>query len=340
MKRSNTLFAHITIFVITQLLWLCLLGLWIYWYVSNYIIFEKVGDQLSPQILYDGTNVFAFVGGIVLLVVISFSLSFIFRQLNVQLKMTRMYDNFIATITHELKSPLSSIQLYLETLSTRNVQQEKREEFYKLMMKDANRLKKLMDSILEIAALEQKRLDHNYTVCDSDKTLRQIIRASEDQLNLLPQSYTISGVLNSLTLIDKTAMGIVIDNLFDNAIKYTNGPFKINITFKQLEKKIIIEFSDNGIGLPLNEQKKIFNKFYRVADKNSPTVKGTGLGLYWVREIIKSHKGKIYVTSEGTNKGSTFKIELPVYKTSSGNFLTKFFKKKKRSTIDMSELYE
>ncbi|NCS88809.1 MAG: two-component sensor histidine kinase [Ignavibacteria bacterium CG2_30_36_16] len=333
MKRPNTLFVHILIFVITQLLWLCLLGLWIYWYVSNYIIFEKVGDQLSPQISYDGRNVFALVGGIVLLVVISFSLSLIFRQLNVQLKMTRMYDNFIATITHELKSPLSSIQLYLETLSTRNVQQEKREEFYKLMMKDANRLKKLMDSILEIAALEQKRLDHNYTVCASDKTLRQIIHASEEHLNLSPKSYSIKGTLSSLILMDKTAMGIVIDNLFDNAIKYTYGPVNVNITFKQLRKKVLIEFQDTGIGVPLNEQKKIFNKFYRVADKNSPTVKGTGLGLYWVKEIIKSHKGKISVTSEGINKGSTFKIELPVYHPSTGRFLTKLFKEKIKLNI-------
>ncbi len=330
MKRSNNLIAHITIFVIAQLFWLCLLGLWIYWYVSNYIIFEKVGDQLSPQILYDGKNVFALVGGIVLLVAISFSMSFIFRQLNVQLKMTRLYDNFISTVTHELKSPLSSIQLYLETLSTRDVSPQRRDEFYKLMMKDASRLKKLINSILEIAALEQKRLDHNYVVCDSNKTLRNILLASAEQFNIKPKSFSINGTLNSLSLMDKTALGIVFDNLFDNAIKYTNGGVAITVSLKQLGKKIIIEFKDNGIGITQNELKKVFNKFYRVADKNSPTVKGTGLGLYWVREIIKSHDGKISVHSEGINKGCVFKIELPIYQQSSGRLLKKLFRKKNK----------
>ncbi|MBZ0198283.1 MAG: HAMP domain-containing histidine kinase [Ignavibacteriaceae bacterium] len=335
MKRSNNLIAHITIFVIAQLFWLCLLGLWIYWYVSNYIIFEKVGDQLSPQILYDGKNVFALVGGIVLLVAISFSMSFIFRQLNVQLKMTRLYDNFISTVTHELKSPLSSIQLYLETLSSRDVSLQRRDEFYKLMMKDASRLKKLINSILEISALEQKRLDHNYVVCDTDKTLRKLLLTSVEQFNINPNRFSISGSLSSLSLMDKTAMGIVFDNLFDNAIKYTNGSVNIEVSLKQLDKKIIVEFKDNGIGIIQNELKKIFNKFYRVADKNSPTVKGTGLGLYWVREIIKSHGGKISVLSEGTAKGSTFKIELPVYQQSSGRFFKKLFKRKIKLTTNV-----
>ena len=95
-------------------------------------------------------------------------------------------------------------------------------------------------------------------------------------------------------------------------------------------KKVIVEFSDNGIGLPLKEQKKVFNKFYRIYHPDIPNVKGTGLGLYWVKEIIKSHGGKISVASEGKGKGTKFTIELPVYRVAENHFVNKLLKKSKK----------
>ena len=121
MKKRHSLFYHILIFVFAQLAWLGLLGLWIYWYVSNYLILEKVGDQLSPKIDIDTPNVLVFVGGIVLIVSLAFGVSIIFRNLSVQIKITKLYDNFIANITHELKSPLSSIQLYLQNFQQSSI---------------------------------------------------------------------------------------------------------------------------------------------------------------------------------------------------------------------------
>ena len=150
MKKSRSLFFLITAFVLAQFAWMGLLGLWIYWYVSNYLIFEKVGDRLSPQIVIDSPNVFIFVGGIILIVCIAVAMFFIFRNLTVQLQLTRLYDNFIANVTHELKSPLSSIQLYLETLSEKNIAYEKQKEFFSMMIKDASRLNKLINTILEL----------------------------------------------------------------------------------------------------------------------------------------------------------------------------------------------
>jgi len=320
MKKRHTLFYHISIFVIAQLFWLMLLGLWIYWYVTNYIIFQHVGDKLSPQLVYDGKNVFALVGGIILLVAISFTMSLIFRHLNVQLKLNKLYDNFISNITHELKSPLSSIQLYLETMNTRKVPEEKQKEFLGMMMKDANRLKNLINSILEISALEQKKVAHDYQIYDAGQILNSILSETFEQFNLKPENISITGKANCECLLDKNALKIVFNNLTDNAIKYSPGNVNIAVKYECTGKKFLIEYKDNGIGIPLTEQKNIFNKFHRIYSNKIPNVKGTGLGLYWVREIIKNHGGKIYASSEGINKGTAFKIELPVYKQSKNLF--------------------
>ena len=335
--KKHSLLNHILVFVVAQIAWLLLLGIWIYWYVSNYIIFDKVGDQLSPQIIYEGIHVFAFVGGIILLVGISFGMSMIFRHLNVQLKLTGLYDNFIANITHELKSPLSSIQLLLETIRTRNVPIEKQNEFIDLMINDSNRLKNLINSILEISSLEQKRVAHNYHVYDADNLIRRIVNESVDQYQLSDKKFAISGETKCNCVADYKALKIVFNNLFDNAIKYSVSKPEIRVKLSHTNSKILIEFCDSGIGISLKDQKVIFKKFHRIYNIDIPNVKGTGLGLYWVKEIIKNHGGNIFVTSEGKNKGTTFRIELPVYQYRKNRYINKLLKLTSKSKNKMVE---
>ena len=326
MKKSRSLLYHIIIFVVAQIAWLLLLGLWIYWYVYNYIIFEKVGDQISPQLTYDITNVFPFVIGLILLIGLSFTTSLIFRHLNVQLRLTKLYDNFIGNVTHELKSPLSSIQLYLETLNQRQVPPDKQTEFINLMMKDADRLKRLIDIILEISALEQKKIAHDYKIADAEETFKKSIIESIEKFRLDGSTVSVNGSASCQIVADTDALKIVIDNLFDNAIKYSTNLLKIEINLISRTNKFIMEFSDNGIGILPKEFKKIFNKFHRIYDKSIPSVKGTGLGLYWAKEIIKNHGGKITVFSKGLGEGTTFKIELPVYQASRKRFVNRLLK--------------
>jgi signal transduction histidine kinase len=311
MKGKHSLFYHILIFVIAQLVWLSLLGIWIYWYVSNYIVFEKVGDQVSPQLVYDVQNAIPFVLGIVLLVGLSFITSLIFRHLNVQLRITQLYDNFIGNVTHELKSPLASIQLYLETLSQRDVPAEKRKEFIDMMIKDADRLQRLINSILEISAQEKKKQPRDYRRYRADAVVRELIQESFDKFRIERENYSINGEAPCEILAGKDSLKVVFDNLADNSVKYSASVIKINVNLICNANKFIIEFTDNGIGIPAKEQKKIFSKFYRIYDDDIPNVKGTGLGLYRVKEIVKSHGGKISVSSDGTGKGATFRIELP-----------------------------
>ena len=313
MRRKHSFAYNLVIFILAQLVWLAVLLLWIYWYVKNNIIFEQVGETISPQIVYDAPSVFPFVGGIVLLTGLSVSLVLIFRHLNIQIKLNALYDNFIANVTHELKSPLSSIQLYLETLNSRDVPEEKKKEFYGLMMRDAERLKNLVNSILEIASMDKKKSYRDFEVYKADETIKKIILESAEQFQLNADSIKFSGDAGCDILLDRSSMKTVFDNLVDNSIKYSINPLKITVRFKRNAKKAEIEFSDNGIGIPNDQIKKIFQKFHRIYDKDIPNVKGTGLGLYVVREIIKNHKGKIAAISEGKGKGSIFKIELPIY---------------------------
>ncbi len=314
MRLRHSFVYNLMIFVFAQLVWLAVLLLWIYWYVKNNIIFEQVGEELSPQIVVDAPSVAPFVVGIVMLAGLSFTLVLFFRHLSIQIRLTKLYDNFIANITHELKSPLSSIQLYLETLKSRNVPPQKSKEFYELMMRDSARLQNLINSILEISALEGKQNKNNFSVYSASDIFPKLIEDSVLQFRLPEDTLTIHFNANCEVLVDSNAFKMVFDNLVDNSIKYNTGNLKIEIKANCSHKKLIIYFKDNGIGISDKELKKVFQKFYRIYDKDIPNVKGTGLGLYWVKEIIKNHKGKIFVQSDGKGKGTTFIIELPVYK--------------------------
>ncbi|NOY60032.1 MAG: HAMP domain-containing histidine kinase [Calditrichaeota bacterium] len=338
MKKWRTLFHPVLVFVAAQIAWVSLLGLWIYWYISNYIIFNQVGDKLSPQLIQKSANVFALVSGLVLLVAILVGLYLTFIYLNKQLEITKLYDNFIANVTHELKSPLASIQLYLETLGLRDVPPAKRNEFIRLMIKDANRLEKLINSILDVTVLEKKKIAHNFHIYTADVTIKAILEQTREDSRLPESALVISGSAPCQCVLDQNAIKIVFDNLVDNAIKYSFDPVQIAVNLSCSAKDIIVTFSDQGIGIPVKARKKVFKKFHRIYGKNIPSVKGTGLGLYWVKEIIKYHGGQVSVSSKGQNKGSIFRIEIPIYQTSKRRYINQLLKlTRKREQQQVSE---
>ncbi len=342
MKRLRFLFHPVLVFVFAQLAWLSLLGLWIYWYVSNYIIFNQVGDKISPQLISAKINILALVGGLVLLLAILTGMYLIFIYLNRQLNITKLYDNFIANVTHELKSPLASIQLYLETLNYRRVPRSKQEEFFALMMKDADRLKHLIDSILEISGLEKKRIAYNFHIYEADSIIKTLIEESVEQFRLDEKMVQVSGSAPNPCVVDRDALKIVFDNLIDNAIKYSQAEVQIAIRLSNTTNAVIIEFQDHGIGIAAKEQKKIFDKFHRIYGPDIPNVKGTGLGLYWAKEIIRYHGGTISASSDGLGCGAIFRIELPIYRTSKTRYINQLLKltqkrEKQQGTIDEKE---
>ena len=312
MNRNHRL-NPILVFVLAQLAWFALLGLWIYWYVSNYIIFTEVGEKLYPQLVFSSKNITALVGGLVLLVAIATGMSLIFGRLNQQLKLTGMYDNFIASVTHELKSPLASLQLYLETLQSRNVPPARQEEFLKLMLQDAGRLQRLIDSILEISHLEEKRTIYRFQVCAAEPLVRDLVAEAAEQFRLSPEAVEIRGRAPCTCRVDRDALKLVFSNLIDNAVKYSPGSARICVTMACAGRRLTLEFADQGIGISAADRKQVFKKFRRLYQPDSPSVKGTGLGLYWVREIVSAHRGKVSVRGREGRQGAAFTVELPVH---------------------------
>jgi signal transduction histidine kinase len=304
-----------------QIAWLSLLGLWIYWYVINYVNINKFGAENIP----DASNVFALVSGLILLVFISAAMSFIFIWLSKQISLNKMYDNFIANITHELKSPLSSIQLYLETMSSRKVPEKKRTDFINIMLKDVERLNNLINSILYMSGFERKKTarqyPHDYHIYVAEEVIRELIFKAADRYNIPSESILIKGKAPCNCVIDKNWLEITINNLVDNANKYSKDPLTLDIIMRCTRKNFIFYIRDNGIGIDFKNQKKIFNKFQRIYNSSNPNVKGTGLGLYWVKEIVKYHGGKIRVSSKGLGKGTVFRIDLPIYQATKKRYI-------------------
>lgn len=326
MKRSQSFFYHILIFVLAQVAWLSVLGIWIYWYVTNYIIFNKVDEKLSAKIVSEGRNVFILVGGLLLLITISVLMSLLFHRLNIQFNLTRFYDNFIANITHELKSPLASIQLSLETLQLHRLSGKKQKDFIYMMLKDAERLNKSINAILDVSALEQKKIAHDFQVYPIGLLIRELAKESRIQFNLPENSVSIKGEAECQCVVDRGALKTVLDNLVDNSIKYSVKPAKIALNMYCGPRYFCLEYSDQGIGMSQKNCKKVFEKFFRVQNAYMPSVKGTGLGLYWTREIIKFHGGSITASSKGKNKGTSFHIELPIYQASKNRHIQNLLK--------------
>lgn len=311
--KKNSVVRHIFLFIIAQLVWLSLVGLWIYWYVSNHVVFNRIEGWLAAGDLSRPISWLPFVGGLLLLVSLSAAMSVIFRNLNLQINMRRMYDNFIANVTHELKSPLASIQLYLETMQSRELSRDRQAEFIAMMQQDTERLNHLINSILNIARMEQKKIAHDFQVRKAEDLVKDLVEQARIQFKLTPEQVRIDGKCDISILADRNALQIVINNLFDNAVKYSESPVQIDVHIGQTLKHMVLTFKDNGIGIPPRHQKKVFQKFHRVHDKNSPSVKGTGLGLYWVKEIIRYHRGKISISSRELGQGTVFTILLPVH---------------------------
>ncbi len=313
--RKPQFLRYILIFILAQIAWLFLLGLWIYWYISNHPVYADIGRKTSPPLISAETSIIALVGGLVLLIAVSLGMSLIFIRLNIQLKITQLYDNFIANITHELKSPLTSIQLYLETLSEQRVSGKKQREFIRRMTQDADRLNNLINSILEIAGLEQKKAAYRFEVHAADALVRSLVAEAAEQFMLSRDAIRIQGSAPCHCMADRNALKIVINNIVDNAVKYSTGRPEILVRYTCDSKNMVLEVQDKGIGITVNDQKRVFKKFQRIQNRDAPNIKGTGLGLYWVKEIVGIHRGRVSVHSEGKNKGSTFRLELPVLRT-------------------------
>ncbi len=230
-----------------------------------------------------------------------------------EIRRNEQQDAFLNAVTHELKTPIASIRLYLDTLKTREVAEEKRREFYDVMISDTNRLLNTVEQVLQAGQTRERKNLLNIAEINLENLLKESIEIIRSRYNLNENAIEIAKTENVIKVSgDAAELQIVFKNLIDNAVKYSGNNIKVSVQMKDWnEKKAEIRIKDSGAGLAPKELKNIFKRFYRVSNISTQKAKGTGLGLHIVRSLIKKHKGKIWVESPGEGKGSTFIVQLP-----------------------------
>ena len=230
-----------------------------------------------------------------------------------EIKRNEEHDSFINAVTHELKTPIASVRMYLQTLQSREVSEEKRREFYEIMLADTARLHHTVDQVLKAgAARERTRGDR--TVVDVGALTRECVELATVRHHLQPGTIALhSRDPHQLNVRgDADQLRTVLANLLDNAVKYSGAEVRVTVDVAAPAPHTVwVRVQDRGIGIPKRQLKRIFNRFYRVPSLRLKAVKGTGLGLYIVRSIVRAHGGKVFAQSEGEGRGATFTLELP-----------------------------
>ncbi len=315
MKKLRALFHPIFVFIVVQVAWIGLMVVWIYWYFKNSQNLAEFAKKLPPELLETDFNWVVLLEGGVLMLMILAGVYVIFVYWNKQSRLYQLQSNFVSSVSHELKSPLASIRLYLETLKYQKVSSEEAQDFIGIMLSDTERLSDLIDNILESSKSDPKSMQLQFTLVDIVLFSQEIIghhkKLFEEKQCQIKLKFNSHVKVN----IDAKAMRMVFNNLIANALRYSHAGTTLIIEVRLDQKYCIIDFIDQGFGFEKKELKKIFKKFYRVQNKETQNLEGAGLGLYISRQIIMNHKGKINAFSEGQGKGTRFMVSLPVDNT-------------------------
>lgn len=231
-----------------------------------------------------------------------------------EIRRNEQQDSFLNAVTHELKTPIASIRLYLETLQSRQLDEPQRREFYRIMLCDTDRLLGTVEQVLKAGEVRQRSDRKNWQEVDFSELVRNTLELTRLRHHLRPEELRLGTAPQEGILIagNPEEIGTVILNLFDNAIKYSgeNKDIVVDVRTPDIDT-VLLCVQDRGIGIPHGELKRIFNRFYRAANPVAGQVKGTGLGLFIVRSVARRHGGDVYAESEGQGRGSTFTVRLP-----------------------------
>jgi two-component system sensor histidine kinase SenX3 len=252
--------------------------------------------------------------GILLLVIIIAGVVLNTISLVREIHRNEQKDAFINAVTHELKTPVASIRLYLETLQTRAVDEEKRKEFYRIMLDDNDRLLATIEQILRTGRMGAASRKLNLVRIDLGPLVEKCLARSRALHSIPPESLAFHPGLPVSILADLDEVRAAISNLIENAVKYSAKDVNVQVETELTDGHVLLRVKDTGMGIPKTELKRVFKRFHRVPGPLTARVKGTGLGLYIVRSVAQRHGGRAWAESEGAGRGSTFFLQLPVAK--------------------------
>jgi two-component system, OmpR family, sensor histidine kinase SenX3 len=223
-------------------------------------------------------------------------------------------DSFLNAVTHELKTPIASIRLYLETLQTRQLTETQQKDFYRIMLEDTDRLLGTVEQILKAGEARHASGKKNWEQVDFSAIVAETVALTRLRHHFPPEVLRFTGPSGESVYLrgNPQELRTAVFNLVENAVKYSGEKKEIEVDLLTPDiDTILLRVRDTGVGIPRPELKRIFKRFYRVSNSATGRVKGTGLGLFIVRSIARRHGGDAFAESEGTGRGSTFTLRLP-----------------------------
>ncbi len=231
-----------------------------------------------------------------------------------EIRRNEQHDSFINAVTHELKTPIASIRLYLQTLQHRDVDEAQRGEFYRRMLDDTDRLLGTVEQVLKAGVAGHKKSSRERVPIDLEILVRECVEVARSSHHLQPQALRFEPMADHRANVigDPDELRTAVANVLDNAIKYSGERVDVSIRIELAgEKHVRLSVQDHGVGIPPGELKSVFKRFYRVSNRSLAHIKGTGLGLFIVRAIAKKHGGRAFAQSAGEGQGTTIVVELP-----------------------------
>jgi two-component system, OmpR family, phosphate regulon sensor histidine kinase PhoR len=282
------------------------------WIFPNYQIgISLVGQTIEDLVQQRALTNILLIG--LLTIVLILGVWIVYRNIKKEVELAQIKSDFVSNVSHELRTPLSLISMFSETLEMDRVKtDEKKKEYYSIISQEANRLSKIVNSILNFSKMEAGKRQYNFVDSYLNDIAENVYRSYK--FHLEQKGFTFSIVKDEsipIIKIDEEAISEAIVNLVDNAVKYSNTNKEIIIRTGMENNNAYVEVEDKGIGIPEKDQKKVFEKFFRVSSGNVHNVKGSGIGLSIVKHIVDAHKGKIELSSE-VNKGSKFRLLIPL----------------------------